>query len=334
MSPEPRDLFVLTEAPVRDRLVSHRARVIELVADGYRALHAGQANVPHSLFLRFDDPRNRIIALPAFQGGDAQIAGLKWVASFPPNHERGLRRANATMILASAETGLPGAFIEATHISAHRTAASAALAARLLDARVDRVGVVGCGPIARECLTYLNEVRSLSGTELVLFDLVSTRAEAFAAAHRELVGSIRLADSAAELAASTDTVLLCTTAAAPYLDDVDFVPGATVLHVSLRDLGPELVARHRNIVDDLDHVNRAATSIALTAEALGHTDFVAGSIGGLLDGSVQPRTSADEVVIVSPFGLGILDLVVANWVVEDAQAAGEGTVIPRFVEPG
>jgi len=326
-------LLVLSEAPIRDRLVANRVAVIERVAEAYRAFGAGEANVPHSLFLRFPDPRNRIIALPAYYGGTEPIASVKWVASFPPNHERGLRRATATMVLNSAETGFPIAFVEATHISAHRTAASAALAARLTGARAGQVGVVGCGPIAWECLAYLDEVLPLAGQRVVLHDLVAERAEAFAARVRGAYAGVEVVSAdAAEVLERSDTLLFCTTAAAPHVHEVAFRPGATVLHVSLRDLAPDVIAAHRNIVDDLDHVDRAATSIALTSAALGHTTFVAGSIADLLAGRIEARTHADEVVIVSPFGLGILDLVVGQWVVDEARKAGEGTLVPGFVE--
>ena len=331
---EPTDLVVVPEAAIRDLLVSQRSAVVDLVAEAYRAFGAGQANVPHSLFLRFPDPRNRIIALPAFYDGEEPVAGVKWVASFPPNHERGLRRATATMVLNSAETGFPRAFLEATHISAHRTAASAALAAKVCDARVAQVGVVGCGPIAQECLSYLAVTRDLSGSRLVFHDLVAERAEALAAWASETLGAAATTvnPQLTSVVAESDTLLLCTTAAAPYIDGATFPAGATVLHVSLRDLSADVILGHRNLVDDLDHVNRAATSIELASTKAGHTDFVAGALHDVLAGRIEARTQADEVVIFSPFGLGILDLVVAQWVEAQARSAGTGHRVPGFVE--
>ena len=275
-------------------------------------------------------PRNRIIALPSFYDGAEPVAGVKWVASFPPNHERGLRRATATMILNSAETGFPIAFLEATHVSAHRTAASAALAARELGASVARVGVVGCGPIAQECLAYLAVTRELAGQRLVLHDLVPERAEALASWAREALGlaEVTVSSELTPVVEGSDTLLLCTTAAAPYIEEAAFPAGATVLHVSLRDLGPQVILGHRNVVDDLDHVNRAATSIDLTSQVAGNTDFVAGALHDVLASRIPARTTPDEVVIFSPFGLGILDLVVAQWV----HARAKGQVVPSFVE--
>lgn len=325
------DLVVLPAPTIRQLLEAHRATVVDLVSEGYRAFGAGEANVPHSLFLRFPNPRNRIIALPAFYDGEQPVAGVKWVASFPPNHERGLQRATATLVLNSADTGFPLAFLEATHVSAHRTAASAALAARLLDAKTSTVGIVGCGPIARECLDYLGVTRALEGSRLLLHDLVPERAAAFGewAQGALPLGSVEHVDLATTVAQS-ETLLLCTTAATPYIEEASFPAGATVLHVSLRDLSADVILQHRNFVDDLDHVNRAATSIELASTAAGNTEFVAGAAHDLIAGRVPARTRDDEVVIFSPFGLGILDLVVAQWVYDKATQDGAGVTVPAF----
>jgi ornithine cyclodeaminase/alanine dehydrogenase-like protein (mu-crystallin family) len=83
--------------------------------------------------------------------------GIKWISSFPGNHLQKLPRASAVIILNDMNTGFPYACIEGSRISAARTAASAALGARLLHRRNEgqRLGVIGCGLISGQILSYL-----------------------------------------------------------------------------------------------------------------------------------------------------------------------------------
>ncbi len=134
---------------VRHVLDDKRADVLGIVRSAYQAHESGDSINPDSYFLRFPEkPDSRIIALPAFLGADVQLAGIKWIASFPGNTRIGAPRASAVLLLNDYETGYPIACLEAASISSARTAASAAVAARAL--RPDgfagtRIAVVGGG---------------------------------------------------------------------------------------------------------------------------------------------------------------------------------------------
>jgi ornithine cyclodeaminase len=135
-----------------------------------------------------------------------------------------------------------------------------------------------------------------------------------------------------ELLSECPMVAFSTTAIKPHVDDLDACPaGATILHISLRDLSADIILSNHNIVDDLDHVNRAATSIHLASEQEGHTDFVHSSLGDILLGNVDLPERDDRKLIFTPFGLGVLDLAVADLVMKTLAKDGGGTLVESFL---
>lgn len=87
------------------------------------ALHENDYSQPIKPYLRYGDPKNRIIAMPAYVGGGAPLAGIKWIASFPDNIYKNKLRANSVTILNEHDSGVPICVINTSMISAVRTAA-------------------------------------------------------------------------------------------------------------------------------------------------------------------------------------------------------------------
>src|SRR5436853_4574952 len=155
------ELSIINGKIVFDIIRAHRADCIDIVQNAYLAHAHGQSVNPDSYFLRFPEkPDCRIIALPAYLGDGFHVAGLKWIASYPGNIQRGFPRASAVLVLNSYETGYPFAVLESSIISAARTAASAALAAYWPNGRsrrVEALGIVGTGFTARYVYDFLSE---------------------------------------------------------------------------------------------------------------------------------------------------------------------------------
>src|SRR5881628_2092611 len=153
------DLSIINGKTVSDIICAQRDECIGVVRDAYLAHADGRSVNPDSYFLRFPEkPDCRIIALPAYLGNGFDVAGLKWIASYPGNVQRGFPRASAVLVLNSYDTGYPFALLESSIISASRTAASAALAAYWLSGRSRRahaLGIVGTGFIARYLYDFL-----------------------------------------------------------------------------------------------------------------------------------------------------------------------------------
>jgi len=329
------DLLVLTGPDIRQLLDGQYGEIISVVRRAYCAHRQGHSFLPHSVFVRFPGrSRERIIALPGYLGGDDEVAGIKWIASFPENLDHGLSRASAVMVLNRLDTGRPEAIMEGSVISAARTAASAALAADVLHASgdIDTLGMVGCGLINREVLRFVAALGRRI-TRLVAYDLAPARASEFLEDAAAVLGGVPVeaCASAEQVLGQSSVVSFATTAVEPTIDDLSMCrPGATILHVSLRDLMPRAILHADNVVDDVDHVMRAQTSVHLTEQQVGHRRFVRGTLGDVLLGNQPARGDADRPVVFSPFGLGVLDLAVARRALAQARTAAAGTRIAGF----
>ena len=327
------DVLTLSGNDVRVTLDGREQEILAAVGAAYKAHGRGDSSLPHSLLLRFPaDERSRIMALPAYLGDGFGIAGMKWIASFPANLDKGLNRASAVVILNSAQTGRPQAIMEGSLVSAKRTAASAALAASHLTARQPRaVGIIGCGPInfevTRFLLTVWPELRSF-----YLFDVDAERAEQFREKCRQLNVEAEVVPELTTVLREGELISFATTARTPHVFSLSqCAPGSTILHVSLRDLSPEVILSCDNVVDDVAHVCRAQTSIHLAEQLTGNTDFIRCMLAEVLEGTAPAKKDPQALTVFSPFGLGVLDLAVAQLVMELAFEQSRGTLLKNFL---
>ncbi|WAL62955.1 2,3-diaminopropionate biosynthesis protein SbnB [Amycolatopsis cynarae] len=325
---------VIPGTQVADALRGRERRIVDLVEETYRLHGTGDTVNPPSYFLRFPDrPSARIIALPAALGGPAAVDGLKWISSFPENVAAGIPRASAVLILNDPETGYPFACLESSIISATRTAASAALAADRLTrtrSRPRTIGFCGTGLIARYVHRYLTAT-GWSFDEVGIHDVSAEHAEGFRSylTRSEAPGKVTVHASAAELIRSSDLIVFATVAAVPHITDPGwFEHNPLVLHLSLRDLSPEIILDAVNIVDDVEHCLKAGTSAHLAEQASGGREFLLGTLPEVLAGRVSPP--AGHPLVFSPFGLGVLDLAVGRFVYDEVSHHGELPVVEGF----
>jgi N-[(2S)-2-amino-2-carboxyethyl]-L-glutamate dehydrogenase len=188
------------------------------------------------------------------------------------------------------------------------------------------VALVGTGLISR----YLYVFLLASGWDpetITLYDAIDAEAERFktlwvdASRHRRVV----VAKDIEAAIRSSELVCLTTTAGKPHIQNPAWLShNPLVLNVSLRDIAPEIILASYNVVDDIEHVMSAETSVHLAEKGSGHRDFVNATIAELLLGvKTVPRS---RPVIVSPFGLGILDVAVGHCIF--GKALQSGRVLP------
>ena len=328
-------LAVISGAQVQRTLQGRERQIVELVEATYRLHSAGQSVNPPSYFLRFPDrPSARIIALPASIGGDVRVDGLKWISSFPGNSSAGIPRASAVLILNDHDTGYPFACLEASIISATRTAALAASAADWLSRgrqRPARIGFVGVGLIARYVHTFL-AATGWSFDEIGVHDLSADSAAGFcgyleASATAGQVTVHDRAEDADPLQRPGGLRHRRRSTARQRPGVVRSQPGGAA-RVAARPS-----ARDRARLDQHRRRRRALPEgrhLAAPGRATHRQPRLRARHPRRRDRRAGARCRRTKPVVFSPFGLGVLDLAVGKYVYDEVDRSGELRVVDDF----
>jgi ornithine cyclodeaminase/alanine dehydrogenase-like protein (mu-crystallin family) len=266
--------------------------------------------------------------MPAHRAGDTPLYSLKTVAVFPDNPKRGLDAHQGTVTLFDGETGEVRVVMNASAITAIRTAAVSAVATRLLargDARV--LGILGAGVQARSHLEALPHVRSFDNV------LIYSRTPEHAQALADEVGA-EAVRSAADAVRDADVVVTATSSAAPVLEREWLKPGAHVNAVGGRppqmtELDPATIADSAFFVDRRESAEAEAGDYraALESGAIA-PDHIRAELGEVLIGAAPGRSSEEELTVFRSLGLAVEDLAAAEYVVRRARETGAGIEVP------
>jgi ornithine cyclodeaminase/alanine dehydrogenase-like protein (mu-crystallin family) len=177
-------LLYLSQADV-DAVGLSMREIIDTLEVAFKEKGEGKVEMPPKPGIH-PQPDAFIHAMPAYIPA-LKSAGLKWVSAFPENLDRGLPYITGLLVLNDPETGLPLSVMDCVWITAMRTGAATALAAKYL-ARPDSasVGILGCGVQGRTNLLALNELFPLTSARA--YDIVPERTQAYAAEMSEQTG--------------------------------------------------------------------------------------------------------------------------------------------------
>lgn len=327
---------IITSAAIKKIIKSQSHSIYEMVKLAYIKQGEGIAKNPSSYFLTFPDkPKSRIIALPGLISQNPRIAGIKWISSNPDNLLNDLKRASAVIILNDYDTGYPIACIEGSIISALRTVYSAIIVGEYLsDVKHSKkvIGIIGTGNISGHFVeSIINERWEIE--QIILYDTNNKAAVKFKEEIQNLNSNIKIdiQDDLNTLIINSEMIFLSTTSQVPYIRDFSlFKSNTIVLHISLRDLAPEILTASNNIVDDVDHVLNANTSPHLAYQKTGNKSFINCTVYELINGynNFDPK----KTIIFSPMGMGILDLMVANYLYEEAKRQNLNIEINNFFQ--
>ncbi|MFA4028894.1 MAG: hypothetical protein GDYSWBUE_001359 [Candidatus Fervidibacterota bacterium] len=309
-----RKTIYVTEEQVRELLTMQDA--IEAAKLAFREKALGNAVMPPKLIVPL--PNGDIRAMPAYLR-DIGLAGVKVVNSHPANRALGLPTVMAILVVVEPETGFPLAVIEATHLTAMRTAGAGAIAAKLL-ARSDaaKVGLIGAGVQARYQLLALNEVMDIE--EVHVWSLDMELAHSLVEEMREKVcAKYFVHDDPHDAVCEVDIIVTATPSRSPIVMDGWVKDGTHINAIGAdapgkQELDPALLKRAKVFLDDwAQGIESGEVNVPLREGLIGR-DEIAGEIGDVLVGKLQGRTSNDEVTVFSSTGLAIQDVATASVV--------------------
>jgi ornithine cyclodeaminase/alanine dehydrogenase-like protein (mu-crystallin family) len=301
-------LLVLSEEDVVELLDMEGC--IAAMEEALSALERGEVTFPLRPMVRAPGENHLLGMMPAYRGGERPLYSLKTVAVMPDNPAKGLDAHQGTVTLHDGVTGQTLAVMNASPVTAIRTAAVTAVATRRLareDARV--LAIVGAGVEARshlEALQGFDEVRITSRTR--------ERAEALAGEFGAAVsGSIE------EALDGADVVALTTNSAEPIIRREWLKEGA---HLNAVGMG-------REIDDDTLREGTLFVDRRESAQVEGKIDpsWIHAELGEMLVGSAAGRSSADELTVFRSLGIAVEDLFAAEYIVRRAAETGRGTTI-------
>ena len=302
------------------------AEIIAALEAMFKEKGAGQTEMPPKPGIH-TRPDAFIHAMPAYIPS-LQVAGMKWVAGYPANQARGLPYISGLLILNDPETGFPLAVMDCTWITAQRTGAATAVAAKYL-ARPDSrtAGLLACGVQGRSNLEALACVFGLEHVRC--YDVQPAVAERFAAEMGASLGlTIEVVRTPAEAVRGLDLVVTSGPILKhpqPAIEAGWLAPGAFASPVDFDSYwqGAALAEADKLATDDHAQMAyyRASGYFQTTPEPYA-------DLGEIVAGLKPGRQTPQERTISLNLGIALDDMATAIRLYHRALEAGAGTRLP------
>jgi len=306
---------------------------ISAMEEALSALARGEVHQPLRMVTKPAAARGVMALMPAFQAGNEPIFGLKAICVFPGNARIGKDAHQGGVLLFSGVTGELMAIMNASAITAIRTAAVSAVATRIL-AREDanELAIIGAGVQARSHLEAIAVVRSIKRARIAARSFES--AQAFAREMQAKVAFPLEATSSAEAALhAADLIVAATTSREPVIKREWVSAGAHINAIgtfspAAREVDTGTMAAASLFVDRRESaLNEAGDYLIAAQEGAIGPDHIRAELGEVLVGAHQGRTSREEITLFKSLGLAIEDLAAASLAFRKAQQQDLGSWI-------
>ena len=319
-------MHIITHDQVADLLPM--AECMAVMKQGLIDLSAGLYHQPLRMKAAPEGSSNLMAFMPALRTGADRLWGVKLLVMTPDNPKRGLDSHQGGVMLFDGATGVPMALVDATAITAIRTAAVTGVAsAALAPSRVRRVAVIGAG---HQASTHVAALRlAHPGATIVLGSRTPAKAAELA---KEL--GCEAAASVADALRDADVVCTVTNSAVPVIEQAWLKPGCHLNLVgaslpSAREADSATIAAGRLFADRREScLNEAGEYLLAVKEgAIAGPGHIVAEVGEVLAGTHKGRAGDGDFTIFKSLGLAVEDLIAAEHVVRKARERGVGTQV-------
>ncbi|MFH1878017.1 MAG: alanine dehydrogenase [Candidatus Omnitrophota bacterium] len=322
--------LVISEETVKEIITVKEA--IREVEKGFKYFGSGRVEMPPKIYLYLSKYNGDFRAMPAYVAG-MESCGIKWVNVHPGNIKKGLPAVMAMIILNDPADGYPLCVMNGTYITALRTGASGAIAAKYL-ARKDseNLAFIGCGTQAKAQFSAIKEVFRIKGVKL--WDKRARAAAEFGKFIRRSGNfSVTIADTAASACADCDIIVTTTPSRSPLVKPEWLKKGVHINAVGAdargkQELSPEILKKARIVVDSWEQASHSGEiNVPLRKKQLFRKNIYA-DIGEIVTGGKTGRKNNDEVTVFDSTGLAVQDMAIAYFIYKKAKKLNKG----RYVE--
>jgi alanine dehydrogenase len=322
-------LLVLSRSDVERALTLDT--VIAAVEQGFREDPSG-ANRTYPVVREQVPEHEGIFGIKSGYTVTREVMGLKAGGFWQGNSKQfGLPNHQSVMVLFDPRTGAPTALVDANYITAIRTGAASAVAAKYLS-RPDShtVAMIGAGAQARMQLKALARVREVR--EVRVFDAFPGASAAYAAEFAGASFAVAAVDSAREALAGADIAITTTPSYSPVVL-AEWVPAG--IHINAmgadtkgkQELDETLFRRAALIVDNLEQAKVLGETQHAVSKGILTEEQVRAELGEVIAGLKPGRLSPEEITVYDGTGVSFQDLVTAHLAVEVARRERLGTTV-------
>lgn len=294
-------------------------------------LASGSAYQPLRTIIRPPGAAGVMGLMPSYVSGENAAYGLKAICVFPGNPALGKDAHQGAVLLFSAETGELQAMMNASAITAIRTAAVSGVATDVL-AREDacNLAIIGAGVQARSHLAAMSEVRSINRCRIASRNIEHARQLA-EEMRRSFSFPLEPVESVEEALLGADIIVAATTAKEPVIHRQSISPGVHLNVVgsstpNAREVDTATMAGCSLFVDRREStINEAGDYLFAAREGAIGPDHIRAELGEVLTGDKPGRTSPEEITLFKSLGLAVEDLACAEYLYRKAREVNAGT---------